>query len=331
MRNDIGMSFFQGHGVEVNTMFPQDSPACDPDWDLLSRAAGILRANHACFRSADWEPFVDSASPDVWINRWPGAGKTLYTLCCTNPLGHRGAVLRLPHDGRTHYVDLWSYRALESRTENGTDVLSDPMEGFTPGSGMKRGTGDYSFGCIGAFATRLDARLHFETLLVDVSAPAPGERIEVWVGSVTPSARPIERLVGTGGGDTVRLELDLFRELGAHTNEALIVRLLDGSGQLRDVAVVPESLVRFFRIDKPPRTAAPVPGSASPGMVSIPAGSFRYTLRQTQSEWQATYAHEWQEYRPDAEFTEDTTLPAFWMDRHPVTNAQFARFLESSG
>ena len=115
MRNDIGLSFFQGHGVEINTMFPQENPACAPDWDLLARAAGILRAHRACFQSPDWEPLVESLSPDIQVNRWPAEGKTLYTLCCTNPVGHRGDALLLPRDLRVHYVDLWRDRSLEPR------------------------------------------------------------------------------------------------------------------------------------------------------------------------------------------------------------------------
>jgi iron(II)-dependent oxidoreductase len=332
MRNDIGMSFFQGHGVEVNTMFPQKSPACSPDWDMLSRAAGILRGNRECFRSPDWEPFIDSASGDVWINRWPGQGKTVYTLCSTNPFGHRAAVLRVPHDPQVHYVDLWRYRPLEAPREEGEDVLSYTLEGFEPGMGMERGTGDYSFGCIAAFSRRLQVHLELETLTVEVSMPRQGELIEVWTREVQPAGSPLVRSVVTDGGREPRcLEIDLFRELGVHTNDAVIVRLLDRDGQLHDVAAVPEALVRFFRIDKPLRTKRPSAGSAPHGMVSIPSGSFHYTLRQSQSEWQATYAHEWQEYRPDSEFVKDAKLDGFWMDRYPVTNAQFLAFLDASG
>lgn len=326
MRNDIGLSFFQGHGVEVNTMFPQKSPATDPDWALLALAAGTLRAHRACFRSPGWEPFVRTAADDVWANRWPAAGKTLYTLCCTDPQGHRGEILRLPHDGLARYVDLWRHREIEPRVEGSTDVLSIEMEGFKPGLGMERGTGDYSFGCVAVLRRRLSARLDFETLTVTVDSPRSSERIEVWIGQVRPDGVPVTRAAGDGP-----IEIDLWRELGRHTNEAVIVRLLDTDDQVSDVAVVPESVIRFFRIDKPSPTRGARAGSPPTGMLSIPAGRFTYTLRQTQSEFQATYAHTFQEYRPEASYVRDVTVSAFWMDRYPVTDAEYAVFLRATG
>jgi formylglycine-generating enzyme required for sulfatase activity len=119
--------------------------------------------------------------------------------------------------------------------------------------------------------------------------------------------------------------------LGRHTNEAIVTRLLDGKGQLIDVAVVPEALVRFFRIDKPARTSALGPGAIPEGMVRVPAGSFRYVVRQTQEAWQATYANQWRVYRPAPEFAREARLAGFWIDRYPVTNRQYARFLDEIG
>jgi len=43
MRNDFVVSFFNGHGVEINTMFPERNPATDADWPILARACCTLR------------------------------------------------------------------------------------------------------------------------------------------------------------------------------------------------------------------------------------------------------------------------------------------------
>jgi gamma-glutamyl hercynylcysteine S-oxide synthase len=328
MRNDIGMSFFSGHGVELNTMFPQKSPASAPDVDLLARAAAILRGNRACFRSSSWEPFVPSEDDEVWVNRWPARDRTLYTLCSTSPLGHRGAVLRLPSAPAVHFVDLWRHREIETVRDGADVIVPYSLEGYEPGRGMERGTGDYSFGCIGAFPRLLEASLVLETLTVKVHEPAQGDVVELWAGDVRPGSAPV-RIPVPVEREAV-LDIDLFKELGRHTNEAIIARLVDQEGQLRDEEVIPEALVRFFRVDKPRPTARPAPGTLPAGMVSVPAGRFAYTLLQTQSFWQATYANEWQETRQESPYVRNAHVGAFWMDRYPVTNAEFRQFLDAA-
>jgi gamma-glutamyl hercynylcysteine S-oxide synthase len=331
MRNDIGLSFFQGHGVEINTMFPQENPACAPDWDLLARAADILRINRASFQSTEWEPFVESLSPHVWINRWPTVDTTLYTLCCTTPSGHHGAVLRIPRRAQIHYVDMWRHRPIEPLVEGDDDLLACDIEGFQPNMGMERGTGDYSFGCIGAFTRRLRVSLDFEQLLIAIEGAPDGGSIEIRVGDVKPSEEPIKVSVSAENANGIGpIVVDLWKELGRHTNEAIIVRLLDRSRQLVDEDIVPAALVRFFRVDRATRTERPATGVSPDGMEGIKGGSFRYVVRATQTAWQATYSNRGRVPLPIPDYERDVVVPDIWMDRYPVTNDQFAQFLKAT-
>ena len=225
MRNDFVLSFFNGHGVEINTMFPEYNPRIDDDWPILARALDLLRANRASFTSGEWEPLIASSDPAVWVNRWPARGKTLYTLCGTNPAGHHGTLIRVPHEDGVHHVDLWRYRSLRSRRVGTGDLLSYDVDGYTPGLDVS-GSADDSPGCIGSFQERLRASLDFETLNVEVRKPADGENIEVWLNTVRPDASPIR----VPAGD--HIELDLYKQFGRQTNEAIVVRLLDRDGEM---------------------------------------------------------------------------------------------------
>jgi iron(II)-dependent oxidoreductase len=329
MRNDFVLSFFNGHGVEINTMFPQSNPATDADWPVLARALDLLRTNRANFTSPHWSPLIASEDASVWINRWPAEDSTLYSICATSPAGHHGPLLTVPHRERVHYVDMWRYRQLTPERRGDSDVISYDVEGYTPGLGSLTGSADYSPGCIGAFRQRMRAWLDFEMLHVELEQALKGGRVEIRLGTVEPQTNPVRMPAAK------QIELDLFRQFGRHTNETVIVRLVDRDGQVQDVAIVPEDAVRFFRVDKLVRTA-PVEAATMPdGMVRIPGGQFRYVLTNpappaefpfAEPPFQPTYA-----YLPGAPPVDrQVTLQPFWMDRYPVTNAQYAAFVAAT-
>lgn len=314
MRNDFVLSFFNGHGVEINTMFPENHPANDADWPILARALDLLRTHRANFASPDWDPLIASEDPAVWINRWPAASSTLYTIRGTNPGGHHGPLLRVPREEGVHYVDLWRYRPIR----NDGVLLSYDVDGFTPGLGGPTGTANDSPGCIGAFRRRLKAVLDFEMLRVETAAPVKGEQLEVWLGTVRPDAEPV-RLPATAS-----MDLDLYRQFGRHTNEAIIVRLHDSQGQVEDVDIIPEAAVRFFHIDKPRRTPSVQPGEKPADMVRIAGGRFRYRLTNPPPPERFPYASP--PFQPQPTADSEVELKPFWIDRHLVTNAAYARF-----
>jgi formylglycine-generating enzyme required for sulfatase activity len=325
MRNDFVMSFFHGHGVEINTMLPQKSPQCDEDWQILARAVDILRTNRACFSSKVWEPFVPSESPDVWINLWPYGNKRLYTLCGINPDGYRGTVLKLPHNPETHTVDLWRCRPIEVKKVDGIAAVSYEVEGYAPSRGVVHGSGDYSTGCIAVLPRLLDVKIELEMLNISLKGAAKGQKVELWMGTVRPDRDPVVLEA------RAKLEVDLYKAFGVHTNEAIVVRLLDEGNQLLDVAVAPESLVRLFRIDKPAPTGREQAGSQPEGMVRITGGSFQYIIEHTQPVWQPTYTNIDKAYETAPKYSREVELGSFWMDRYPVTNRIYQKFLKLTG
>jgi gamma-glutamyl hercynylcysteine S-oxide synthase len=327
MRNDFVLSFFNGHGVEINTMFPDNNPDNEADWPILARALDLLRTHRENFAAPDWQPLIASEDATVWVNAWPGRENTVYTLCGTSPNGHRGPLLQIRRRPNTRYVDLWRYRSVSAQPQGEFDVIGYNVEGFTPGLGSVRGTADYSPGSIGVFPHRLRSELDFEMLHVRTDTARNDEHVEVWLDTVRPDVEPIK--LGTTA------DLDLYQTFRKHTNDAIVVRLVNGAGQVVDIDVIPENPLRFFRIDKPSATKRVHPGKERGGMVRIPGGPFVYRLTNPRPTaeypyafppFQPTYA-----YVPGAPpFVRQLNVKPFWIDKYPVTNRRYAAFVAAT-
>lgn len=327
MRNDFVLSFFNGHGVEINTMFPLNNPDTDSDWPILARALDILRTHRENFAAPDWQPLIPCEDPAVWVNKWPASESTIYTIRGTNPNGHRGSLLRIPQHPNTHYVDLWRYRPLTAQRERENDIVPYTVEGFTPGLGSMRGSADDSPGAVGVFPKRLHSELEFETLHIRTDHAHADEHVEVWLNTVRPDTEPIKV--------EPMSDLDVYQRFHKHTNDSIVLRLVNRAGEVKDVDVIPEASVRFFRVDKPSATERVRRGEQPQGMVRIPGGSFTYRL--TNSRPTSDYPYAYPPFQPtyaylpgSAPFTRQVNLNAFWIDKYPVTNRQYATFVAAT-
>jgi len=320
---DFTLSLFSGHGIEINHLLGQDLPASNPAFALLAPIFDLLRTNRASFRSTDWQPFIASRNPHVWINRWPTATKTLYTLLCATPAGHQGPLLELVPNPGEHVVDLWRQRPADVETVDGKTVVSYTLPPYI--AGRASGTGDYTVGCLAVLPQRLSVDLDRGELTVNVADPQPGEMVEIWRHRFDPAQTP------TTVPAAAELQWNLLELFGQHTNEAVVVRLRDEDGQLVDLAVVPEANERFLAIDPPARTT-PVDESDPPaGMVRIDAPPFDYVVQLTAPVWQPTYNQGAGFHAGPPSAPRRIALRPFWIDRYPVTNAEFKAFVDATG
>ena len=82
-----------------------------------------------------------------------------------------------------------------------------------------------------------------------------------------------------------------------------------------------------------PIASAPAPATAPPGMVGIPAGDFRFRVDGVEIEGDDSNGVDVQypwESSPRRHHLDSMHIAAFWIDKYPVTNAEFKRFLDSS-
>jgi formylglycine-generating enzyme required for sulfatase activity len=167
---------------------------------------------------------------------------------------------------------------------------------------------------------------------LQVPAPAGTRCYDVWHGVELPAAAggtatlsfEIERrgygailaVAGGGPGETVAALLPRMRQRAG-------TRLADLSDRWK---CLPQKIVEI------PRTA-PAP-KAPEGMVLVRGGKYRFKVSGVEIEGGegpgVDFQYPWEDL-PRRRHEKELEIPAFYIDKYPVTNAQFKRFLEASG
>src|SRR5690606_1968554 len=95
----------------------------------LRRIATIYRQFPSLVVSMDWEPYQLTAQRNVFISRFPGEGRVLWTMANRNEYAVDGEQFSVEHVEGTRYYDVWHGRALEPRVIAAQAVLSLAMAG----------------------------------------------------------------------------------------------------------------------------------------------------------------------------------------------------------
>ena len=89
--DEVRCALFTGTGVLVwENVFGNDTSWVARDKALLRAVKPIMREFWRNFASPDWQPLIPAARRGLAVNRWPGPGGTLYTLCWNAASPHRG-------------------------------------------------------------------------------------------------------------------------------------------------------------------------------------------------------------------------------------------------
>ena len=256
--NDLQHAFFNGIGyVAWENVFGFVNLFTERDAETLRRVATVQRQFCVELTGADWHPYERTLQNGVFASRWPGAGRTLWTLINRQEYTIGGEQLAVPHTGGTVYYDVWGGMRIEPRIEDGRAILGTELDG----NGF------------GAF------------------------------------------LADTTGGDLSNFLAQMRdfskQPLSAYSNEWTAAR---------------QELV--------PVKPTPKYENAPEGMVAIPAALFDFKVRGLVIEGYAQAGVDVQypwETEPRRDHRHRIDIPAFAIDRHPVTNAQFKEFIEASG
>lgn len=259
--NDLQHAFFNGVGyVAWENVFGFMNLFTDRDAETMRRVAMVQRAFADLVVSADWRPYERTLQAGIFASRFPGVGRTLWTLINRQEYAIDGDQLAVPHVAGTRYFDLWNGVALKPRIDDGRAILSVEIAG--------RGFGAFLALAPDAADDRLDA------LLAAMRARA-----------ATPLAS------------------------------------LSASWRSAKQELVPIAPTRAY-------------ADAPAGMVTIPAGTFDFVVHGVVIEGYAAdgvdVQYPWED-SPRRHHRRRIAIDAFWMDRTPVTNAQFKTFLDASG
>ncbi len=314
LHRELAISFFNGYGVEINTMRPGRPSWMKEELAYLGRTTKILRENTSVFHDNDWTPLVTSFTDSIYINRWQSGNKVIFTIFSLKPEGFNGPLMESPDQnkflppGNTgfHIVDLWNHKELKPVMLSGRQLIPVTIEPFDRSWLNTRKEG--SVGCIGIFPSLLNASVKGDTLIF--------------------SAAEGDKIVITGENPSYKSKKYTFSILGNAipytdyfdvTTEKLVVQLFGGT-ELIDERVLflnnaEPKLVSNYRRTTPPAT---LPSD----MVEIPAGDYRFYTKRDPKTLDPFITF------PDYSDTVTISMKKFYMDRYPVTNRQFLIFMK---
>jgi gamma-glutamyl hercynylcysteine S-oxide synthase len=305
IRREYSVSLFNGYGTEMNIFGPGKPSWADEQYRYWGKTLRILRENTHNFVDAGFTPLVPVSEENIWVNKWPGNEKTIYTIFSLIPEGYKDYLLDVSPTEGYHYVDLWNNEELEPVKIEGQWKVMVTTSAF-PASD----SGTNNEGAAGVIAM-LPEVLHFklESDLLTIGADK-GNQIRVWAGEPEYGKDYLELPAGLH-------KVRLLHHFGRYEGK-FVVQLLEDKILLdQRVFEIRPGTPRLMTFSE----TTPTSRRAPRGMVEIPAGTFVF---------KTTNGDEFIRY-PTFRIGDTLSMSSFFMDKHPVTNREFQRFLKSSG
>lgn len=304
IRREYSLSLFNGHGVEVNVMRPGRPEWIDDDYRYWGRCVRILKENSSNFNSFDWIPLIPTLQDKIYVNKWPGKRKTIYTVFSLLPEGFQNTLFDAEFTDGYHFVDLWNHEDLKLETAEGKVRPIIELESFN-----KKYLGTNNEGAVTVVAV-LPKVLQIKTEGDKISIEAKqGNSIKIWAGN---PAYDKQALVI---GSTSAL-LHLFEKFG-RVEGKYVIQLFDGEELL-------DEFIHFIQPGLPLLVSetkkTPVATTSPANMVRIPGGSFTMVV---------VNGDEFISY-PKQGYPRVISVKSFYMDKYPVTNGEFQKFIDET-
>lgn len=324
IKREFATSFFNGYGTEINMFAPGQPHWATEQYKYLGRTTRILRQNTQQFTSGVYTPLIKTYADSIWVNEWKTGDKTLYTIYSIIPRGFKGPLFNVqPREG-FHFVDLWHHKMLQPQLQA---PLAEPgpensvrnreiyaqwnIEAETDAFNAQwLGTNNEGeVDCIAQLPELISAQLRGDLLRLNASR---GTQLKVWAGHPSYDKKPLELIPGPH-------QISLSKFFGRFEGE-FIIQLFEKEMLLDEtiVSVAPGTPRRIS--SSIASTNNSKTGSVPEGMVLIPAGSF--TFKESHGDEFIPY--------PKEDVDSSFTMHSFLVDKYPVTNAKFKRFLNAS-
>jgi len=301
LHRELAVSFFNGYGVEINTMAPARPSWMHEEFAYLGRTTRILRENTTAFTNKNWLPIIPTRIDSIWVNRWIDRNKTIYTIFSLIPRGYEGPLFNENSSGDYHFIDLWNHEELKFDTLNNETYIPAKLDAFNRSYLGTRMEGNA--GCIAKFPKLLKVELAGDKLSF---SSVSGDSILIWAGD--PSYQNMSFNYDPGLNE-VSLR-DLF---GRYEGKYVIQLFSDNElTDERVMNITPGTPVLISKVIMTDQSSV-VPA----GMVEIPAGNFKYIVNTPDS------------YIPYPAYldSEIVKVHRFFIDKYPVTNKEFKEFL----
>jgi len=303
IKREFATSFFNGYGTELNIFAPGQPEWAEEQYKYLGRTSRILRENTFNFTSRDYTPLIPVTSDSIYTNRWIYNNKVIYTIYSLIPEGYKGLLFEVEPNKKAHYVDLWHDKELEPVSRNGKYYIEAETSAFNKSYLGTNNEGEVD--CIAEFPVLLNSSLESDILKVNAEK---GSIIKVWAGAPAYSKKPIELNTGTH-------QISLLKAFDRFEGK-IVIQLFENNILLdQNIIEIKAGTPRLATIT----TKTPVEGKTT-GMVRITAGEFVFKPANGD------------EFIPYPKYNDGKTyqMKSFFIDKHPVTNAEFKLFLSNS-
>lgn len=292
IQREYAVAFFNGYGIEIN-QFPPGHPSWEEDqYKYLARTSRILRENSSVFTNGKLTPLVQTSHDSIWVNKWEGKTKTLYTVFSLKPEGFNGGLFSV-NGSDYHLIDIWHH-------ENYDVVRTDVFNNSRLGTNNE---GEVT--CIAALPNLLSVRVNGWKLSIQAAA---GESIKVWAGNPSYEKTPLTIT-------DLETTVDINGKFGPYEGK-IVIQLFDDA-ELLDENIVNLKAGTPRLISEPNRSD--ISGSTT-NMKRIPGGNFKF---------HATHGDEFIPYPTDG-IDSTFAMNSFMMDEHPVTNEEFYEFIKTT-
>lgn len=306
IQREYALAFFNGYGTEINQFAPGHPEWEEEQYKYLGKTTRILRESTSLFTS-DYTPLIPTLRDSIWVNEWSSKDKTIYTIFSLKPEGFIGPLFEINNITQSRWVDVWKHEELQLKKVGNKFYAVANIDGFDARDLGTNNEGNVSG--IACFTPTLQVKIAGDLM---TGKCKPGSVIKVWKGNPAYDKEPLV----IDAKDTDQFSLSVSRQLGRYEGK-LVVQAFD-HGELMDEQILvlkPGTPRLVSEVNKIPGITK-VPSE----MVVIPAGKFK--VHFTQGDEFIPY--------PKDHLNKEIFFNAFAMDRHPVTNAEFKRFLSAS-
>lgn len=304
IRREYNSALFNGYGVEINIMREGRPDWINEDYRYWGRCVRILKENSENFNSYNWTPLINSLQDKIYINRWPGKRKTVYTIFSLLPEGFNDALFEAEATPGYHYINLWDHENVPIKKANGKDYAVAELGSFN-----KKYLGTNNEGAVSAisyFPQLLSVKTEGDKIFIEAKE---GADIKVWAGNPSYEKNYFET-------KSLSSSFHLFEKFG-RTEGKYVIQLFDGTELLdENILFIPPGTPLLISESEKTLPEKTIPEN----MVKIPAGTFIM---------QVTNGDEFISY-PKKEFPKTISMKSFYMDKFPVTNSQFKKFMDES-
>jgi len=305
---EICLSFFNGYGIEINTMRPGRPDRYQAEFRFMGETTRILRENTSVFNDLAWNPLVDTRIDSIWVNQWKCRNKELYTIFSLQASGFAGPMFRVFPDKGFHFVSLFSHQECRIDTLEGQAMVVVSTGSFSPDWIGTRKEGAVE--CIARLPEHIQADHQLGILSLSAGT---GDELRIWAGDPSYSKSPLRLVPGDH-------RINLRTRFPGHDDKYVIQ--LFGENELLDEVIIP------FEPGTPvlvsPLVHSPASARTPEGMCKIPAADITLLVRRDSGSLEPFIPF------PKVTSGEKIHMPGYFIDKYPVTNRQFHDFLLSS-